>query len=193
MRSRPWHKAAAPRLAVVAIAAALGSACTALVEFRDEPFTTGADATAPTSTATSSGTTPRPDGGPRDGGTTVDATPPPVDASPCIRPDGRALGSGVYCANNGTEPWPNSNDLITCNKGTHTYKPCKKCFKSGTGVPDVCDECAGRPDGKYCGDQMPITDDVTVEITCKGGVTLSTRECGNKCFNDGVNATECRL
>jgi len=184
-------------LAIGAPLLALG--CSLITELNGLSGGDGADAATNSPVLDGAGTADAPSSPPVDAGaaqtdaTKNDARAPIVDASPCVRPDGRALANGIYCGNNGTEPWPNDHDLITCTNGKHTYRECNKCFKSSTGLPDVCDECAALPDGKYCGDQFPITDDVTMEVTCKGGIVSAVRECPNKCFHNGTTATECRL
>jgi len=167
-------------LAAFAAFAATSAACTLLVQFEDVPA--GVDASLP----------PLVDGGPGDAGADArDATDIDLsDARPCLRADGSALSNGWYCAGNGTGYWPGAKDtLFRCTNGKYEATLCDGgCVFFRTGVPDRCDPCPGRKDGKYCGpevgwDSAARDEDLTkFLIECiQGDLAAGAQRCTNSC------------
>ncbi len=161
-----------------ALAVGLAS-CTFLVEF--DEASPAADAGV-TITRTDAATVDRPDTGPFDAG---------LDARPCIRVDGgKPYADGKYCAGNGLAPYPGSpDDLITCKAGVASAVPCDAgCIFFRLGIPDACNECSGRPNGKYCGSVFPGWNDALLDkllVSCQGGRMSTYTECPTSCVVDG--------
>lgn len=166
-------------LGVLGAVATASAACTLLVQFEDVPA--GLDASLPTPDAT------RADAGvdSSDSGE-VDLS----DARPCLRADGSALSNGWYCAGNGTGYWPGPKDtLFRCTGGKYEATLCDGgCVFFRTGVPDRCDPCPGRKDGKYCGpevgwDSAARDEDLTkFLIECiQGDLAAGAQRCTNSC------------
>jgi hypothetical protein len=162
----------------LALAAWLAS-CTFLVEFDEAPPAGDAGAAFRPPEA---GAPDRIDAAIVDGG---------VDAHPCVRVDGgKPYADGKYCAGNGLGPYPGSpDDLITCKAGVASAVPCDAgCIFFRLGIPDACNECTGRPNGKYCGSVFPGWDDPLLDkllVTCQGGRTGPYTECPTSCVVDG--------
>ena len=120
--------------------------------------------------------------------TTSDGTtghPPPSDAgttetsSPCVGTKARA------CASRAGGP---ASDLVDCeNDGGPSASPCATlCLKVPDPYPDLCDPCAMRRDGTYCGRDinLPLAD-WHVSIACAHGAATSVNGCINGCHEDG--------
>lgn len=177
-RARRVRRTAAVAAALAACASA--AACTLLVDFKDVPA--GEDASVAIDAALP----------PVDGGADVaDAAPVnTADARPCVRADGSVLSNGWYCAGNGTGYWPGSKDtLFRCEAGVATASECDGgCVYFRTGVPDRCDPCPGRKNGKYCGPEIGwdsgTRDEELVKflVECQNGDLLAgALECTTSC------------
>ena len=151
-----------------------------------------------------------------DGGSAVPiARPPDVNAAEtgadatATEPDGSASGDasagysaacigqpdGKYC--NGNQVGVDGggkDDLITCLNGkTVSVKPCSKgsgCQRMVSGYPDECDECMGRANGQYCGDDFagwhPLN--ARSRIRCDNGAIVGSLICATQCTGSGPNA-----
>ena len=164
-------------LLVGTAAAALVASCTFLVDFRDAPADASTD---------DPSLVPPVDAGTLDRGNTPPADAG-LDAHPCMRVDGgKPVFDGVYCAGNGLGPYPGSlDDLITCTSGVASAVPCDAgCIFFRSGIPDACNECTGRANGKYCGSTFPNWNDPLLKkllITCQSGRMGTYTECPTSC------------
>jgi hypothetical protein len=185
------------RTATVA-AAALGlSGCTFLVDFvtKDQPdvLCDGGACQDATFADVQLDTAPDPDAGP-----SIDA---PFEKSPndvhvdvalCPNPC-RNRDNGWYCGNNGLYCNAPPDDLYMCEKDaiadvTHCTNG---CVPLPNGHPDTCDPCAGKPNGTYCGKDLPIVPHVPGAdrndiylFDCKAGqTTTASQACATGCTN----------
>jgi hypothetical protein len=175
----------------VAVAATFLAGCTFLVSFDDVP---GDDAAAPMTTSRP------PDVNVTDSG--PDQRAPAPDASD--GPEGGAdysavctgLPDGKYCNGNQIVVDAGSkDDLITCLNGKAvSVKLCPKgsgCQRMVSGYPDECDECEGRANGQYCGDDFPGWHPLNARarIRCDNGAIVGSLICANQCTGTGPGAT----
>jgi len=206
VRSAWMHRSAELVIALVlapAVLAAAGTGCTFLIAFDDVPVEAGvlddasgdgfeaAVADAGEEANTDTGQTPFP--------------PPcdptfPVGAVDC---NGQKLAT---CAKNPVfTSYPpagdRANDLVVCSAGSKAtcVRHCPSgCAPMPTGFPDQCDDCAGRPDGFYCGRDLrgsaPETYDVAVQCLDGGtvrGSICGTNKCASVCPRDGGPFPSC--
>lgn len=126
---------------------------------------------------------------PADGGPATDAA---VDYSAVCT--GKA--DGKYCNGNqiGVDGG-SSDDLITCLNGkTANVKPCATgngCVRMPSGFPDECDQCQGKANGLYCGDDFtgwhPMN--AKTRIRCDNDAIVGNLICQNACVGTGPGAS----
>jgi hypothetical protein len=170
---------------------AIGAGCTFLVSFDDVETS---------------------DAGTRDAGRRDARTPrPPPDPDPFVPRDAappaptcdltfpleQVTGCGSFaegalvCATNTSIGYPSgrdrTNDLVTCTREGGARASCVKHCPSGcamlpSGFADQCDGCAGKPDGRYCGDQLGWSfDHARLVVTCTGGRATAQTVCPSIC------------
>lgn len=168
---------------LVLAAAAFAASCTLLVQFHDQPACDGGlcgdDATAPP-----------------DAPVPVDAAPDALDAGADV-PDHYApcsgLASGYYCAMDGLDAYAGPPaDLVYCLDGgigavTHCDGGCEPMPSP---FPDACNPCVGRPDGLYCGRDLPgfPAENADFLIQCQTGNVTQKTACLHGCKSSGTNS-----
>jgi hypothetical protein len=165
--------------------------CTFLISFDDVPVDDGGlDDAARSNPDVRVDARPDPDTGIVDGG--ADAADAIADPDAC-----KGHVDGKYCGGNQLV-WPGPNDdLITCKGGlVSSVKYCptgQGCIRMLAGYPDQCDECASKPDGTYCGRDMPgwETKNANFRIRCEAPGQVGILPCGGSgCISNG-DASHC--
>jgi hypothetical protein len=188
--SRAFHVAGRAPLAA-AICLAL-SGCSLLVDFvtKDQPDGVCDGGDCLDATFADGQVEGSPDGGP-----SVDA---PFEKSPndvhvevaqCTNPC-RNRDNGWYCGNNGLFCNAPPDDLYNCEKDAAAdVTHCTSCVPLPNGHPDTCDPCVGKPNGTYCGKDLPTVPHVVGAdrndiylFDCKMGVTTTASQaCPTTC------------
>ncbi|WP_394826641.1 hypothetical protein [Pendulispora albinea] len=112
-------------------------------------------------------------------------------AQPCSVNRGRARG--IYCACNGLANYQGSrDDLVICDGdgGIVEVTACSNgCAFYPAGIPDSCDPCAGRADGKWCATEFGV-DAGRVLMSCQAGRQApgSAFQCPARCTGAGPGA-----
>ena len=119
-----------------------------------------------------------------------------VEVAQCPNPC-RNRDNGWYCGNNGLFCNAPPDDLYLCEKDasadvTHCTNG---CVPLPSGHPDTCDPCAGKPNGTYCGKDLPIVPHVPgvdrndiYLFDCKGGqTTTASLPCPTNCTGTPPN------
>jgi hypothetical protein len=98
-----------------------------------------------------------------------------------------------YC--NGTDivvDGGGANDLVTClGEKTVGAKACPaSCKQMPAGSPDECDQCQGKANGFYCGDDFFgwHPDNANTRVQCANGTIAATVVC-TSCVGAGPNAS----
>ena len=174
------------RALVLLIAAGVAvAACSAIVQFHDQPIVTaeasvadsgaGSDAGIDTATPADSGTGEDSSGG--------DSMAAADHFNPC---SGKA--NGYYCGNNGLGPGLPDADLVHCLSGaigTDTSCGDAGCLHVVDPFPDACNPCFGVADGAYCGRDLAgfpsFNGDILLQ--CSGGATTQQTACAAGCHS----------
>ena len=183
---------------------AMGAGCTFLISFDDVPQADAgpsADASTPP-VARDSGTveSPPPD--------SVDAAPPVPVTPACdttfpldeVKGCASFVEGGQVCADNpGLTAYPGdrTKDVVTCSKtqGATCVRHCVACAHLPSGFPDQCDQCIGKPNGRYCGTDMGWQpENFRLLVTCTNdrlanATACSTRGCDSQ---GGTGSAACR-
>ena len=175
---------------------AVGAGCTFLISFDDVPQTDAGgapDATAvrPPSSRDADVASPVTDAG--DASPAVPVMPACDTTFPLDQVKGCAafVEGGQICADNpGLTSYPGDRqtDVVTCSKtqGATCVRHCIACAHLPEGFPDQCDQCIGRPNGKYCGTDMGWQpENFRLLVTCTNermatATACSTRGCDSK-------------
>ena len=128
-----------------------------------------------------------------DGSAPVPITPACDTTFPLDQVKGCAtfVEGGQICADNpGLTSYPGNRetDVVTCSKtqGAICVRHCVACSHLPEGFPDQCDQCIGKPDGKYCGTDMGWQpQNFRLLVTCTNermatATACSTRGCDSK-------------
>jgi hypothetical protein len=173
-------------LVLVIVASIPVAACTALVQFHDQPGS-GGDASVVEGGAghEAAGDTATVDSGAGDDASGGDSMAAADHFNPC---SGKA--SGYYCGNNGLEAGLPPNDIVHClNNGVATATPCAGgCLHVVDPFPDACNPCFGVADGMYCGRQLAgfPTFNGDILIQCQGGAATQQTACASGCSSVGT-------
>ncbi|CAN5536423.1 hypothetical protein BH09MYX1_BH09MYX1_47310 [soil metagenome] len=119
-----------------------------------------------------------------------DSGPPPVDAAGACK----GKSNGWYCGNNGLPVAVPKEYLVECHDGgaTLTYCP-NSCLGFPSGTPDRCDPCAGKANGKYCGQSFwPGTENAPFLFSCGGGTAIIQQNCGVAGCSTGMGNAACK-
>ncbi len=149
--------------AALLVIAPIGAGCTFLISFDDVPQTDAGGAEASVrQPEPRDAEIPEPslaDAG--DASATVPVTPACDTTFPLSQVKGceAFVEGGQICADNpGLTAYPGdrSTDVVTCSKtqGATCVRHCIACAHLPEGFPDQCDQCIGKPNGKYCGTDM---------------------------------------
>ena len=184
---------------------AFGGGCTFLISFDDVPQQdagAGPDAgtARPPATRDAEGPGEVPDSG--DASPQVPTTPACDTTFPLEEVIGCAsfVEGGQICADHpGITAYPGNRetDVVTCSKtqGATCVRHCIACAHLPEGFPDQCDQCIGKPDGKYCGTDMGWQpQNFRLLVTCTNermaaATACSTRGCDSK---GGTGDAACR-
>jgi hypothetical protein len=164
-----WSFAAAP--------VAVAGACAPLLDF-DALTSGGGSKTDGSALDAASDTTSLTDAGsdsPGDGSSTADAIEE-YSANPCGNVP--SVYDGVYCGKSNENGFccGAPNTLYSCVDGSvsRTTQCSPDCITDPMGVPDTCDECSTKHDGKWCGSEFFGYDPLlkNVVFTCQAGVEV---------------------
>lgn len=181
-------------IAVTGALFVLGAGCTFLISFDDVPQSDAGGAPLDSSPG------PQPS---RDGDVEPapgDAGAPPIPVTPAcdttfpldqVKGCASFVEGGQICADNpGLTAYPGdrSTDVVTCSKtqGATCVRHCVACAHLPSGFPDQCDQCIGKPNGKYCGTDMGWQpENFRLLVTCTNDrmsavAACSTRGCDSK-------------
>jgi hypothetical protein len=183
--------------------------CTFLISFDDVASSdAGATDTSTSSTRNDTGTVDPPvvgDAG--DSGPPIDVPDTCDDQFPLGQITGCEdyVQNGQVCANTSTLKFPAdydaSRDVITCSKVPTPRAICIKhcrgpggCAHNPAGIPDQCDQCAGKANGTHCGSEMAgwPSDTFKVLVTCTDNRMTKSAACAASCStNGGTGGAKC--
>ncbi len=173
---------------------AVGAGCTFLISFDEVPQTDAGGApdaaVRPPGTPDAEVDPPVTDG---DGSASIPAMPACDTTFPLDQVKGCEVfvEGGQVCADHEAltaYPGNRETDVVTCSKtqGATCVRHCVACAHLPAGFPDQCDQCIGKPNGKYCGTDMGWQpENFRLLVTCTNerlatATACSTRGCDSK-------------
>ncbi|MBX3226671.1 MAG: hypothetical protein KIT84_39380 [Labilithrix sp.] len=125
-------------------------------------------------------------------GDATSSLPPGCVDDPAVTDAACAGKAALSCGSSFSGYTGGANDLVDCvNKCVH--RCASGCLVMPFGENDICDDCAGKPNGTYCiatfRDYEPATNQQLV-VECKGGRGTKVASCGDGV--SGICQQECK-